>query len=104
MILAHLGALRRSAHALVVRFAFEHLLVYACLIGARMCPCVRRWPADLRFTLSQCVTMTLGVASALEYLHSVNICHGEYHTACHTECCTFCGPWCYVCSRKTLLG
>lgn len=61
-----------------------------------------RWPADITYSSSQAVSICQGLASALEYLHSKGVCHGDVYAhnlmlvgGCHPVLCDFGAAFCY---------
>jgi len=67
-----------------------------------MCCLLCRWPAEVTYSSSQAVSICQGVASALEYLHSKGVCHGDVYAhnimlegSCHPVLCDFGAAFCY---------
>jgi serine/threonine protein kinase len=60
-------------------------------------PAACRWAEGTRFTVDQVLTIAGGIASALAYLHSLHICHGDVYAhnilldaeTGHTTLCDF---------------
>lgn len=63
--------------ALVVVFAMPATGPYIDTRPVCLVCCFPRWPADHTYSSSQAVSICTGLASALAYLHSRGVCHGE---------------------------
>lgn len=72
---------------------------YRCLpADAAAC----RWPAQRRYSSSQVLHICSGLASALSYLHSKGVCHGDVYAhnimlegEAHAVLCDFGAAFCY---------
>lgn len=75
-----------------------------CVSGVPLCQIKMfcRWPADHTYSGSQTASICSGLASALAYLHSLGVCHGDVYAhnimlqgTTHAVLCDFGAAFCY---------